>query len=194
VNLTIEYLARRRVRMETDDHGSNSNTVTTKWTTSSGSRDSSWNAAARGMGAGVAVACAATVVGVAVLAVMMGGVEFSARASDRDFDRCTGPAVQGAVLVAGAIGVVVAGGIGWWTARRVRDLLDRARSVQRRFVAEAGHELRTPVTILYTRLQLLVRRAPLDDPWRTVIEELLNDARVLAAAVDDLLGQRRAHL
>ena len=43
------------------------------------------------------------------------------------------------------------------TRRSIRPLAE-ALALQRRFVADASHELRAPLTVLHTRIQLLARR------------------------------------
>lgn len=92
------------------------------------------------------------------------------------------------LLVAGAIGIVIAGVVGFLVARRAVAPLGAALALQRRFVADAGHELRTPLTALHTRAQLIVRRMVRDDPARPATEQLLADARILGEIVDELLA------
>lgn len=86
--------------------------------------------------------------------------------------------------LAGA-GVVVA-----LLSRRAIRPLARALSLQRRFVADASHELRAPLTVLHTRAQMLVERArrqDLDDAWLRQLDGLVTDTRALGEVVEDLL-------
>lgn len=92
------------------------------------------------------------------------------------------------LLVAGGIGIVIAGVVGFLVARRAVAPLGAALALQRRFVADAGHELRTPLTALHTRAQLIVRRMAAEDPARPATEQLLADARILGEIVDELLA------
>ncbi len=93
----------------------------------------------------------------------------------------------GAAELAGilaSIGVVVL-----LTRRSLRPLTE-ALALQRRFVADASHELRAPLTLLHTRIQLLARRFDAGDAHqgKEQIEALAADARVLGEVIDDLLA------
>ena len=66
--------------------------------------------------------------------------------------------------------------------------LEAARAGERRFLADASHELRTPVTTLLGNVEFAVRHGA--DP--EVLEELQRDARRLARLVDDLLVLERS--
>jgi signal transduction histidine kinase len=75
------------------------------------------------------------------------------------------------------------------TRRSIRPLA-AALALQRRFVADASHELRAPLTLLHTRVQLLGRRFDDGDTAQTKeqIDALANDARVLGEVIEDLLA------
>jgi len=66
--------------------------------------------------------------------------------------------------------------------------LEEARAGERRFLADASHELRTPVTTLLGNVEFAARHGA--DP--EVLEELQQDARRLARLVDDLLVLERS--
>jgi two-component system OmpR family sensor kinase len=87
------------------------------------------------------------------------------------------------LLLAGVVGLVLAGLTGAWVARRAVTPLVAALTLQRRFVADAGHELRTPLTLLSTRAQMLRRRLPDESE----VDGLVTDTHQLAAILDDLL-------
>jgi len=91
------------------------------------------------------------------------------------------------LAVIGGGAVVLAGVATWVIARRAVVPLGEALRMQRTFVADASHELRTPLTVMSTRVQQLQRRLDPEDPNRTVVAELREDTRALAAIVDDLL-------
>lgn len=75
------------------------------------------------------------------------------------------------------------------TRRSIRPLTD-ALARQRRFVADASHELRAPLTVLHTRIQLLGRRFEDGDAHeaKEQIEALASDTRVLGEVIEDLLA------
>ena len=64
--------------------------------------------------------------------------------------------------------------------------LDAAGTRQRVFVADAAHELRSPLASLRTQLEV-AQRHPQAVGWRDVADEVLVDANRMARLVDDLL-------
>lgn len=76
-----------------------------------------------------------------------------------------------------------------FTRRSVRPLA-QALALQRRFVADASHELRAPLTVLHTRAQMLARQVERTDSveLRRDADALVADTRVLCDVVDDLLA------
>jgi len=76
----------------------------------------------------------------------------------------------------------------------LNDMLDRleaARARQRAFVADAAHELRSPLTSLRTQLEVAQRLGSRTD-WLAVADDLLADSQRLSRLVDDLLLLARA--
>ncbi|WP_091672261.1 sensor histidine kinase [Micromonospora auratinigra] len=71
----------------------------------------------------------------------------------------------------------------------LNDMLDRlaaARARQRAFVADAAHELRSPLANMRTELEVARRLGPETD-WPAVADDLLADTERLGRLVDDLL-------
>jgi len=96
-----------------------------------------------------------------------------------------------ALLTAGLVGVLLAALVAAWLARRtVRPMADTI-ALQRRFVADASHELRAPLTLLSTRAQLLARRLRRDSHAATDVvadvDGVVADTNVLAEILEDLL-------
>ncbi len=75
------------------------------------------------------------------------------------------------------------------TRRSIRPLA-QALAMQRRFVADASHELRAPLTVLHTRVQLLGRRFEDGDAQQTKeqIDALASDTHALGEVIEDLLA------
>ena len=69
--------------------------------------------------------------------------------------------------------------------------LDAARGRQRAFVADAAHELRSPLTNMRTELEVAQRLRDSTD-WPALADDLLTDVERLSRLVDDLLLLARA--
>jgi signal transduction histidine kinase len=69
--------------------------------------------------------------------------------------------------------------------------LDAARARQRAFVADAAHELRSPLTNMRTELEVAQRLSD-DTDWPALADDLLADVDRLSRLVDDLLLLARA--
>ena len=69
--------------------------------------------------------------------------------------------------------------------------MDAARARQRAFVADAAHELRSPLTNMRTELEVAQRLADRTD-WPALADDLLTDVERLSRLVDDLLLLARA--
>ena len=72
------------------------------------------------------------------------------------------------------------------TMNRMLDRLERSRDGQRRFISDASHELRSPITATQATLEV-ARANPDDTDWDTVAEVLTEENDRLANLVDDLL-------
>jgi signal transduction histidine kinase len=95
-----------------------------------------------------------------------------------------------ALGLAGLVGLAAAAAAGILLARRAITPLGEALARQRRFVADASHELRTPVTQLHTRAQLLrqdLRAGAAPADITTDVDQLLAGSRQLGEVIEDLL-------
>jgi signal transduction histidine kinase len=95
-----------------------------------------------------------------------------------------------AMLVSGAVGLLLAAVAGAWFGRRSAVPVAAALALQRRFVSDAGHELRTPLTHLSMRAQLLrrhFRRGTDTNTLGSEVDGLVDDTDQLAGILDDLL-------
>ncbi len=92
-----------------------------------------------------------------------------------------------AMVIAGVAGIVLAGIVGWLSARSAIRPLGDALARQRRFVQDASHELRTPLTILDTRIQLAQRNTVPDSRQGQDLARIREDAATLTGIVNELL-------
>jgi signal transduction histidine kinase len=94
--------------------------------------------------------------------------------------------IEGMIL-AGLAGILLAGGVGWVSARSAIRPLGEALARQRRFVHDASHELRTPLAILDARIQLAQRQVePASDPAQA-LARIREDTATLTGIVNELL-------
>ncbi len=95
-----------------------------------------------------------------------------------------------ALGVAALVGVLGAAAVVVFVVSRSVRPLAQALALQRRFVADASHELRAPLTVLHTRAQLVAQwlgSGNITDAARDA-DALVADTRVLADIVDELLA------
>ncbi|HEV2592020.1 MAG TPA: histidine kinase dimerization/phospho-acceptor domain-containing protein, partial [Gaiellaceae bacterium] len=70
--------------------------------------------------------------------------------------------------------------------------LESALERERDFVADAGHELRTPLALLRTELELALRQAETEDELREAVRQSSHEADRLSQLAEDLLLTARA--
>jgi len=76
------------------------------------------------------------------------------------------------------------------TMNTMLDRIDTAVAQQRRFVADASHELRSPLTAIRTQLEIAIAHHD-STTWERTAGELLADTMRLQRLVDDLLALAR---
>ena len=72
------------------------------------------------------------------------------------------------------------------TMNQMLDRLEASSSAQRRFVADASHELRSPLSAIQATLEVAVTH-PESASWSTVASDALDETKRLRRLVDDLL-------
>lgn len=97
-------------------------------------------------------------------------------------------AFSGAALVAVVL-VALGGGV---LAGKSIVPIEAATANMRRFMADAAHELRTPIAILRTNADVALQRSRHEEDYRTALRSVEDESRRLGAVVDHLLVLARA--
>jgi heavy metal sensor kinase len=77
------------------------------------------------------------------------------------------------------------------TLNEMLDSLDQSFSRQRRFVADASHELRTPVAVIRNKVEVAVLRPRSPDDYCTVLHSIHAETERLSHLISDLLALAR---
>ena len=90
-----------------------------------------------------------------------------------------------------AVIVIVVGAGGLLYARSTLRPIRESVAAQKRFVADASHDLRTPLAIMRAEFEVALRRSDLDETTRPVLVSGLEEVEVMSAMVEDLLTLSR---
>ena len=100
-------------------------------------------------------------------------------------DRYTRLITQFSAAAAIALGLVALGGV--FLARKSSAPVESIVAQMRDFMADASHELRTPVTVLRTEAEVALARGTGDAESRRALEVIASEATRLGGVVEDLL-------
>jgi len=70
--------------------------------------------------------------------------------------------------------------------------IDAALDAQRQFLADAGHAIKTPLTILRGDVDVALRRPRSPEEYRRVLEQALEDLRLISSLAEDLITLARS--
>jgi signal transduction histidine kinase len=99
--------------------------------------------------------------------------------------------LTGVLLVAFPTLVALLGGLTWWLVGRTLRPVEAAARRQQRFVADASHELRSPLTRIRTRVEVdLAHSSGVD--FRETAAAVLDETAGMERLVDDLLHLARS--
>ena len=73
------------------------------------------------------------------------------------------------------------------TLNRMLERLHRASEQQRSFVADAAHELRSPIASIRAQLDVALANPPQAEEWRHVASDVLHDVERVGRLADDML-------
>jgi signal transduction histidine kinase len=102
-------------------------------------------------------------------------------------DRESGSLLAAVALVA-AIGLLGAALVTLLVTRGALRPIGRAMEAQHRFVADASHELRTPVAIIRSTAEVLQREGHVEQEGAALVADVIAEADRLGGLVNDLLG------
>jgi signal transduction histidine kinase len=93
---------------------------------------------------------------------------------------------------AAAVAVILVAIGGWIVTRQSTAPIERSIAHMRRFMADAAHELRTPITVLRSRAEVALQRPRSADDYTAVLRGIDGEAQRLGHIVEDLLMLARA--
>ena len=97
-----------------------------------------------------------------------------------------------AFAVAGIAAVVLVAAGGWALARKSSAPVERAVLHMRRFMADAAHELRTPLAVIRSRADVALQRSRSPDDYLAALTGISRETERLTRIVEDLLTLARA--
>ena len=92
----------------------------------------------------------------------------------------------------GALGLLLVASGGWLLARKSVAPVELTMEQMRRFMADAAHELRTPVAVIRSRVDVALERSRDAAAYETTLTELRAEVERLATLVNDLFTLARA--
>ena len=101
-------------------------------------------------------------------------------------------ALIGAFGAAALAGLVLVAAGGWLLVRQAAAPVERTMETMRRFMADAAHELRTPITVLRSQAEVALQRERDAEGYAAALRRVESEAARLGATVEDLLLLARA--
>jgi signal transduction histidine kinase len=93
---------------------------------------------------------------------------------------------------AGIVATVLVGVGGWIVARQSTDPVERSVVQMRRFMADAAHELRTPLSVIRSRAEVALQRPRDEHQYAEALQGIEREATRVGRIVEDLLILARA--
>ncbi|MEO7965681.1 MAG: ATP-binding protein [Gemmatimonadaceae bacterium] len=93
---------------------------------------------------------------------------------------------------AAIVAIVLAAAGGWLLVRESTAPVERSIDHMRRFMADAAHELRTPLAILRARAEVALQQARPPDEYAAALRGIEGESRRLGQIIEDLLTLARA--
>ncbi len=103
-------------------------------------------------------------------------------------DRATTGWLQTGIVLVGLLGLAGAGLATLWITGRALVPIRAAFDTERRFVADASHEIRTPAALIRSSAEILQREELVAAPGRPLVDDIVGEADRLGRLVEDLLA------
>jgi signal transduction histidine kinase len=100
--------------------------------------------------------------------------------------------VSRAFLLTSLLALLLVAAGGWYLASISVVPVERMMEQMRRFMADAAHELRTPVSVLRSRAELTLERERDAAAYEAALQEIAREAARMGGVVDDLFTLARA--
>lgn len=101
-------------------------------------------------------------------------------------------ALIGVFGAAAAVAILLVAAGGWILVRKSSAPVERTMEQMRRFMADAAHELRTPITVLRSRAEVALQQPRDRDAYVSALRGVESESIQLGRIVDDLLMLARA--
>lgn len=111
---------------------------------------------------------------------------------DRDLIDDQYATLVGLIVGLGALGLVLVAGGGWILARQSVAPVEHSMEQMRRFIADAAHELRTPVSVIRSRVDVTLEQPRDTQGYERTLTELRGEIERLALLINDLFTLARA--
>ena len=100
--------------------------------------------------------------------------------------------VIGAAVAAAVVALILVAAGGWIVTRKSTEPVELAMTHMRRFMADAAHELRTPLSVIRTRAEVALRRPREPEDYAVVLRGIEQESSRVTRIVEDLLMLARA--
>ncbi len=102
------------------------------------------------------------------------------------------PALIAGFTTAAVLAIVLVTAGGWLVARKSTEPVERTIAYMQRFMADAAHELRTPVTVLRSRAEVALQQERDPSAYVSALRGIEKESERMGRIVEDLLTLARA--
>ena len=114
-------------------------------------------------------------------------IEPTLTATQRQAIDKAGERLERALLMVDGLMIIVVSGIGYYFAGRTLRPIEVMYRFQKKFVADAAHELRTPLAVIKTGAEVTLAGQPTQKDYQKLTMDSLQEVNYMATTVNDLL-------